>query len=101
MKNWDAKRLRCVCVCICFCVTSSLQLFRGVLKWGKVQLPRGSVDRKQLKCTVKELLGHIRFPHMSVKERLEAVKSGYVWGIALIDSLVDKLSRLPALFHLH
>ena len=66
----------CACVCICFWLTSSLQLFRGVLKWGKAQLPRGSVDRKQLKRTVKELLGHIRFPHMSFKEQSEALTSG-------------------------
>ena len=65
-------------------VLCSFKLFRGVLKWGKAQLPRrdqSSVER--LSDVVSSLLGHIRFPHMSVKERSEAVLSGYV----VVDSL--------------
>jgi hypothetical protein len=55
------------------------QLFRGVLKWGKAQLPardRSSVER--LADVVSSLLDHIRFPHMSQEEQVEAVKSGCV-----------------------
>ena len=55
------------------------QLFRGVLKWGKTQLPardRSSVER--LTDVVSSLLDHIRFPHMSQEEQVEAVQSGCV-----------------------
>ena len=79
------------------------QLFRGVLKWGKAQLPRGSVDRKQLKRTVKMLLQHIRFPHMSQEEQAEAVKSGCVRGVCVDGGrmavrfiLTQYISVLPA-----
>ena len=84
MNICGVKRLRCVCererekVGVCDALFYR-QLFRGILKWGKAQLPardRSSVER--LADVVSSLLDHIRFPHMSATDVLEAVQSGCV-----------------------
>jgi hypothetical protein len=57
----------------------TLQLFRGVLVWGKAQLSAcDKTSVEQLADVVSSLLEHIRFPRMSLKDQAEAAESGYV-----------------------
>ena len=71
-----------------------------MLKWGKAQLSardRSSVER--LTDVVSSLLDHIRFPHMSQEEQVEAVQSGCVCvcgGRAILFLPAVCVSVLPA-----